>query len=53
MYKRQVIVFNHDSWSKNIKSLVNEVLEIETRIISTVKDVYKRQGHLTLMKQDL
>lgn len=32
-----VIVFNHDSWSKNIKSLVDEVLEIETRIISTVK----------------
>lgn len=31
-----VIVFNHDSWSKNIKSLVEEVLEIETRIISTV-----------------
>lgn len=31
-----VIVFNHDSWSKNIKSLVNEVLEIETRIISTI-----------------
>lgn len=31
-----VIVFNHDSWSKNIKSLVKEVLEIETRIISTV-----------------
>lgn len=32
-----VIVFNHDSWSRNIKSLVNEILEIETRIISTVK----------------
>lgn len=32
-----VIVYNHDSWSKNIKSLVNEVLEIETRIISTVQ----------------
>lgn len=32
-----VTVFNHDNWSKNIKSLVNEVLEIETRIISTVK----------------
>lgn len=32
-----VIIFNHDNWSKNIKSLVNEVLEIETRIISTVK----------------
>ncbi len=32
----KVIVFNHDSWSKNIKSLVDEVLEIETRIISQV-----------------
>lgn len=32
-----VTVFNHDSWSKNIKSLVNEVLELETKIISTVK----------------
>ena len=31
-----VTVFNHDSWSKNIKNLVNEVLEIETRIISSV-----------------
>lgn len=30
----KVIVFNHDSWSKNIKGLVEEVLEIETRIIS-------------------
>lgn len=32
-----VIVYNHDSWSKNIKSLVKEVLEIETRLKSTVK----------------
>lgn len=32
----KVIVFNHDSWSKNIKGLVEEVLEIETRIISQV-----------------
>lgn len=32
-----VIVYNHDSWSKNIKSLVDEVLEIETRLRSTVK----------------
>lgn len=32
-----VIVFNHDSWSKNIKNLVDEVLEIETRIVSSVK----------------
>ncbi|PKE67153.1 restriction endonuclease subunit R [Macrococcoides caseolyticum] len=27
-----VTVFNHDNWSKNIRSLVEEVLEIETRI---------------------
>jgi type III restriction enzyme len=32
----RVIVFNHDSWSKNIKTLVEEVLEIETRAISEV-----------------
>lgn len=32
----KVIVFNHDSWSKNIKGLVEEVLEIETRISSQV-----------------
>jgi len=32
----KVIVFNHDSWSKNIKGLVDEVLEIETRISSQV-----------------
>ncbi|MFA7745149.1 DEAD/DEAH box helicase [Salinicoccus roseus] len=32
----KVTVFNHDSWSKNIRSLVEEVLEIETRIYSQV-----------------
>jgi len=32
----KVIVFNHDSWSKNIKGLVDEVLEIETKISSQV-----------------
>ena len=32
----KVIVFNHDSWSKNIKGLVDEVLEIETKINSQV-----------------
>lgn len=32
----KVVVFNHDSWSKNIKGLVDEVLEIETRINSQV-----------------
>ncbi len=32
----KVVVFNHDSWSKNIKGLVDEVLEIETKISSQV-----------------
>ena len=32
----KVIVFNHDAWSRGIKSLVDEVLEIETRIFSEV-----------------
>lgn len=40
-----VTVFNHDSWSKNIKSLVNEVLEIETRIISTVNYTGERNKY--------
>ena len=40
-----VIIFNHDSWSKNIKSLVNEVLEIETRIISTVNFIGERNKY--------
>ncbi len=32
----KVMVFNHDSWSKNIKGLIDEVLEIETRLFSNV-----------------
>lgn len=32
----RVIVFNHDSWSKNIKGLVDEILEIETKISSEI-----------------
>lgn len=28
----KVFIMNHDSWSKNIKHLVNEILEIETKI---------------------
>jgi len=32
----KVVVFNHDAWSRGIKALVDEVLEIETRIISEV-----------------
>lgn len=32
----KVIVFNHDSWSKNIRQLVSEVLENETKVCSEV-----------------
>lgn len=32
----KVIVFNHDSWSRNISSLINEILEIETRLESKI-----------------
>lgn len=32
----KVVVFNHKSWSSKIKRLVDEVLEIETRVYSTV-----------------
>ena len=38
----KVIVFNHDSWSKNIKGLVDEVLEIETRIIWEILKAWER-----------
>lgn len=31
-----VTVFNHDSWSKRIRHLVNEILEIERRLTSTI-----------------
>jgi type III restriction enzyme len=31
-----VTVFNHDSWSNRIKHLVNEILEIERRLTSTI-----------------
>lgn len=31
-----VTIFNHDSWSGRIKHLVNEILEIERRLTSTV-----------------
>lgn len=41
----KVIVFNHDSWSKNIKGLVDEVLEIETRINSQVLKDWERSKY--------
>lgn len=32
----RVKVFNHDAWSRNIKGLVDEILEIETKLTSSV-----------------
>jgi len=32
----RVKVFNHDAWSRNIKGLVDEILEIEMKLISCV-----------------
>ena len=32
----KVRVFNHDSWSRNIRGLVNEILEIEIRVTSEI-----------------
>jgi len=32
----RVTVFNHDSWSKNIRGLVDEILEIETKVYSEI-----------------
>ena len=41
----RVIVFNHDSWSKNIRGLVDEILEIETRVYSVVLKQGDRAKH--------
>ncbi|NUM48822.1 MAG: hypothetical protein HUU38_29300 [Anaerolineales bacterium] len=32
--KPEVIVFNHDAWSSRIKHLVDEVMEVEKRVVS-------------------
>lgn len=40
-----VTIFNHDAWSRNIKSLVREVLEIETRINSSILDNGDREKY--------
>lgn len=32
----KVVVFNHDAWSRNIKGLVNEILEVELKLISSI-----------------
>jgi type III restriction enzyme len=46
----QVTVFNHDAWAPRIKSLVNEVLEIEKRL--SVRVVPTSPYHFTLHQVD-
>ena len=41
----KVRIFNHDSWSRNIKGLVDEILEIEKRLISTPLNDGDRNKH--------
>ena len=38
-------IFNHDSWSRNIKGLVDEILEIEKKLISTPLKEGERSKH--------
>jgi type III restriction enzyme len=38
----QVVIYNHDSWSSKIKALVNEILEIELKITSSILNVGSR-----------
>lgn len=45
----EVTIFNHDKWSSSIKSLVNEILEMETRIKnSTIIEGNRSQFNFTL-----
>ncbi len=41
----KVRVFNHDAWSRNIRGLVDEILEIEVRLTSLPLDSGKRAVH--------
>lgn len=45
----RVKVFNHDAWSRNIKGLVDEILEIEMKLTSSVlKDGDRAKYNFTL-----
>jgi len=45
----KVKVFNHDAWSRNIKGLVDEILEIELKLTSSViKDGDRARYNFTL-----
>lgn len=47
----KVFIMNHDSWSKNIKYLVNEILEIETKIEINNSELRKKY-HFDLFNID-
>lgn len=45
----EVVVFNHDKWSKNIKDLVNEILEMETKVKnSPIQKGERSKYHFTI-----
>ncbi len=49
----KVVVFNHRAWSSKIKELVDEILEIEARIYSSVLTEGRRSAyHFTLRNID-
>ena len=49
----QVIIFNHDSWSNKIKSLVDEILELELKLTSsTILEGERAKYHFTLHNLD-
>lgn len=41
----KVTVFNHDAWSRNIKGLVDEILEIEMKLQSSILTRGNRASH--------
>jgi type III restriction enzyme len=49
----EVTVFNHDKWSERIKDLVEEILEMETKIKnSSINDGDRSNFHFTLYNLD-
>jgi type III restriction enzyme len=49
----KVRVFNHDAWSRNIKSLVDEILEIEMRLVSSpITENGRNKFHFQLSQID-
>jgi type III restriction enzyme len=49
----KVRVFNHDAWSKSIDALVDEILEVETRIVSeSLRSGNRAKYHFDLYRID-